>query len=306
MGYTMKLISGSSNLPLARQIGQQLGIELSEVELSTFPNGEKRVWVKDSVQGHNIVLVQSFSEPSDEHIMEFLLLSDALERLGARHVNLVLPWMGYSLQDKVFRDGEPIAAKVVANLVSNAYIKRVFVLDLHNSSTPGFFSIPTQHLSAIDLFAEYARANYDLSSFVVASPDFGGLKRARVFAEKIGVELINIDKHRDLQTGQVTAMGVHGEVANKSVIVFDDTINGGSTVTTSAAMLKESGAQHVHFFSTHGPLVKSAFANIENSPVDSVVITNSIAHEQLSPKFKVIDVAPLFATELKTWSQPAS
>lgn len=302
----MKLISGSSNLPLARQIGQQLGLELSDVEISTFPNGEKRVWIKDSVQGHNIVLVQSFSEPTDEHIIEFLLLSDALERLGARHVNLVLPWMGYSLQDKVFREGEPIAAKVVANLVSNAYIKRVFVLDLHNSSTPGFFSIPTQHLSAMDLFVEYARQTYDLEKFVVASPDFGGLKRARVFAGKVGLNLINIDKHRNLETGEVTAMGVHGDVNGKSVLVFDDIINGGSTVTSSASILKENGAKEVHFFSTHGPLVNSAFDDVENSQVDSVVISNSIDHPNLGSKFKIVDVASLFATELKTWWKPAS
>lgn len=301
----MKLIAGSSNVVLAEHIGQQLGLVLSEVELSTFPNGEKRVWIKDAIQGHNVFLVQSFSEPTDEHIMEFLLLSDALERLGARHINLVLPWMGYSLQDKVFRTGEPIAAKVVANLVSNAYIKRVFLLDLHNSSTPGFFSIPTQHLSALDLFVEYARQTFDLSSFVVASPDFGGLKRARVFAEKLELDLVNIDKHRNLQTGEVTAMGINGEVAGKSIIVFDDTINGGSTVTRSAEILKQNGAQAVHFFATHGPLVKSAFEMIENSPVDSVVISNSIAHDQLTSKFKVIDVAPLFATELKAWGQPA-
>src|SRR5690606_38305320 len=113
-----------------------------------FPNGEKRVWIKDKVRGENITIVQSFSEPTDEHIMEFLLLTDALERMGARHINVVIPWLGYSLQDKVFREGEAIAAKVVANLISHAYVKRVFLLDVHNTSIPGFFSVPTHHLTA--------------------------------------------------------------------------------------------------------------------------------------------------------------
>jgi len=233
--------------------------------------------------------------------MEFLLITDALERMGARHVNLVLPWMGYSLQDKVFRVGEPIAAKVIANLVSNSYIKRVFVLDLHNSSTPGFFSIPTQHLSAMDTFVSYAQEHFDLNQYVVASPDFGGLKRARVFAEKLGLNLVNIDKHRDVQTGIPTALGLNGDVSGKSVLIFDDVINAGGTVVTSGEILKKYGATEVHFFATHGPLVATAFEKIENSQIDSVVVTDSMIHDTQSTKLKTIGVAHIFADELKTW-----
>ncbi len=297
----MKVISGSSNQPLAAGIAKLLGCELTKVEISKFANGEKRVWIKEPVKGHNVILVQSFSHPTDEYIMEFLLLADALERMGARHINLVLPWMGYSLQDKVFRDGESIAAKVVADLISNVYVKRVFVLDLHNSSTPGFFSIPTQHLSALEFFADYIHQNFDLKNSVVASPDFGGLKRARTLAEKLDIDLVKIDKQRNLTTGEVSSLGVSGDIRNKSIIIFDDVINSGSTVVSAAEVLKKHGAASVHFLSTHGPLVDSAYERMQNSLVDSVVVSNSIIQPAANAKLKVLDIAPLFAEELKTW-----
>ncbi len=300
----MKVIAGSSNQPLARKLADQMGLDMVDIELSQFANGEKRVWVKESVKGSNIILVQSFSSPTNDNVLEFLLIADALERMGARHVNLIMPWMGYSLQDKVFRDGEPIAAKVIADLVSNSYIKRVFVLDLHNSSTPGFFSIPTQHLTALQLFADYAQQHFDLSNAVVVSPDFGGIKKARQLAEKLNLELANIDKHRNLKTGEVTAMGLSGDVDGKTVLIFDDVINSGSTVVTAAETLKKHGAQAVHFMATHGPLVPTAFEKIEASEVDSVVVTNSILHDESTSKMKTIDVTPLFIQELETWRKP--
>lgn len=300
----MKVLSGSSQSAFAQSLAQQLSLPLAKVEISHFPNGEKRVWIDDTLKGENVVLVQSFSNPPDEHIMEFLLIADALERMGVRHINAVIPWFGYSLQDKEFRPGEPIAAKVVANLISHAYIKRAFLLDLHNTSTPGFFSIPVHHLTASELFAEHARQNLDLSNVVVASPDFGGLKRAKVFAEKLGVELVKIDKYRDLQTFEITNMGVQGNVAGKDVIICDDIINTGSTVVNAAEVLKQQGAKCVHFFATHGPLVASAFEKLNHPAVDSVVVTNSIPQPADLSKVKVLDVSPLFAEELNSWLRP--
>jgi ribose-phosphate pyrophosphokinase len=300
----MKIISGSSNPSLAQAIAGQLNLPLIDIEISRFDNGEKRIWVKDSVKGENIVLVQSFSEPTDEHILEFLLIADALERSGARHVNFVLPWMGYSRQDKVFRDGEPIAAKVIANIVSSAYLKRVFLLDIHNSSTPGFFSIPTQHLTALPLFVDYVKSHFPhLENFLVASPDFGGLKRARVFADKLQLPLINIDKHRDLHTGEIQSMGLQGEVAGKSVLIFDDMIGTGSTVLNATELLKKQGAKEVHFFATHGIFANNGRENIEKSAVDSVVVTNSIEQSAETAKIKVIDCSVLFGEAIAAWAE---
>jgi ribose-phosphate pyrophosphokinase len=156
----------------------------------------------------------------------------------------------------------------------------------------------------LNLFAEYAENNFNLSEFVIASPDFGGLKRARVFAERLKLDLINIDKHRNLQTGSVEAMGVSGEVAGKSVIIFDDVINSGSTVISAAEILKNEGARDVHFFATHGPLVPTAYQALEDSLIDSVVVSNSINHNARTEKVKLLDVSALFADELITWQKP--
>jgi ribose-phosphate pyrophosphokinase len=296
----MKVLSGSSNTPFATSLAKHLKAELLPVELSQFANGEKRVWVRGDVRGENVILVQSFSHPADEHIIEFLLTADAIERMGARHIHAVIPWLGYSLQDKVFRDGEPIAAKVVANLVSGAHIKRVFLLDLHNSSTPGFFSIPSHHLSALHTFAEYAKKTWNTQDMVIASPDFGGLKRARLFADLLHVELVNIDKARDIHSGEITDMDLHGNVAEKTVLIFDDVINTGSTVEKSARELKTHGAHAVHFLSTHGIFADNGLERIAKSAIDSVIITNSIP-QPAAAKIKVLDIAPVFATELGAW-----
>jgi ribose-phosphate pyrophosphokinase len=304
----MKLVSGTSNLPLAQSIAKLLKVPVVDTEISFFANKEKRVWIKDSVRGENVVLVQSFSNPDDQPIVEFLLMADALERMGARHVNLVMPWMGYSLQDKVFRDGESIAAKVMANLISNSYIKRAFLLDLHNSSIPGFFSIPTHHLRALELFSDYLKKEYKISDVVVASPDFGGLKRARMLADALGTELVNIDKQRDLRTGKISITQFSGgDVTGKTVIIFDDVIVSGGTVVEASSLLKEAGAKSIVFVATHGLLVPGAVEKLTASTVDRVVITNSIRYPgpSLPSKFVVLDTAPLFAEGLKPW-MPAS
>lgn len=297
----MKIISGSSNQQLANNIADKLSLPLVKVDRTTFANGEKRIWIQEQVKGENICLVQSFSHPTDENIIEFLLITDALERLGARHINLIIPWLGYSLQDKVFREGEPIAAKVVANLVSNAYIKRAFLMDLHNTSTPGFFAIPTEHLSAITIFENYVKENFDLDKAVVASPDFGGLKRARVFANRLSTDLVNIDKIRDLKTGDVTAVDVHGDVKDKDVLIFDDCILSGSTVVEAAELLKEKGAHQVIFLATHGLFTGDAKQKLQDSQVDKVVITNSIAQTKLPSKIEVLDISTIFVDAINDW-----
>ncbi|MBU0578590.1 ribose-phosphate pyrophosphokinase [Patescibacteria group bacterium] len=297
----MKLISGSSNLPLAQSLAKLLEIDLIKVRMSKYLNDEKHIEILNNIQGENIILVQSFSRPVDEHIMEFLLLTDALERMGARHVNVVIPWYGYSLQDKVFKEGEPLSAKVVANLVSASYIKRVFLLDVHNTSIAGFFSVPTHHLSVLPLFAEYAKNNYDLSQTVVASPDFGGLKRAGQLAKSLNVDWVNIDKQRNLETGKITKMELHGDVKNKTVLVFDDVSISGGTVAEASEILKNNGAKEVHFLVTHGLFAGNAKSKLNTPAIDTIVVTNSIYHQQLPDNIRVIDCAKLFADQLKDW-----
>lgn len=297
----MRLISGSSNKSLALALTHELDIPLVQVELSNFGNGEKRVWIQEHLDGQDIVLVQSFSSPVDTQIIECLLLIDALERLGAKDIHLVIPWMGYSLQDKVFREGEPIAAKVIASLLSKSHLKRIHLLDLHNSSITGFFDIPSTHISAMPLFIDLVRDTFTIKNSIVASPDFGGLKRARQFATQLGLDLVNIDKHRNLKTGEVSAVGLHGDVNGKTVFVYDDIIMGGSTVTESAELLKKEGAKKVHFFATHGLFVGNALEKLNNSSIDSIYITNSVEHQKLPSAIKSINIAPLLAQVLKEW-----
>ena len=298
----MKLITGSSNPTFAAALQQATQTELVQVECSYFSNSEKRIWIKDQIQGENVIFVQSFSNPTDEHIIEFLLIADALERLGARHVNAVIPWMGYSFQDKVFRTGEPIAAKVVANLVSNSYTKRAFLLDIHNSSVPGFFSIPTANLTALNLFANYVSQTVDMATTVVASPDFGGLKRARQFADTLGVPLVNIDKQRDLSTGKVSVSSLQGDsVENKTILIFDDAILSGSTVLETSKLLKSRGAKEIYFLATHPVFTPGAEEKLADPSIDRIIVTNSIAHASLPSKVTVLDCAPLFAEALKAW-----
>lgn len=297
----MKLISGSSNLPLAQKISDRLNIPLVTTEISEFANGERKVWIKEQLAGEDVVILQSFSNPVDDYIMEFLLLADATQRLGARNIHAVIPWLGYSLQDKVFMPGEPIAAKVVSNLVSTASISRVYLLDLHNSSTPGFFSIPSAHLSAMTLFIQDVKARFAGKDIIVASPDFGGLKRARQFATELGVDLVNIDKTRDLRTGEVTAVGLQGVVKDKVVLLFDDVIVSGGTVVETSELLKKEGAAETHFFATHGPLVPDAIEKLSNSSINSITVTNSIQHPELPANCKELDIAPVIVQAIEEW-----
>ena len=304
----MNFIAGSSNPQLTLEIIQKINLlepkqnsQLIPIEISKFANDEKRVWIKDInlVRGQQVFLLQSFNSPVDEHIIETLLIVDALERLGAKGVTLIIPWLGYSLQDKVFREGEAIAAKVVANIISQRFINQIFLLDLHNSSIPGFFSVPTHHLFADEIFIDYLKKTVNFDQAIVASPDFGGIKRARIFAEKIELDVVNIDKSRDLKTGQVTAHELHGpSVKNKIVIVIDDVIISGSTVIESTNLLKKMGAQKVVFIASHGVFCQG-LEKLNNSIVDQIIISNSIQQQdQSSQKLTVLDISSVFAQEL--------
>lgn len=309
----MNIIAGSSNPTLAQEILAALqhidpSSQLISSEITKFANDEKRVYITDEnkVRGQKICLVQSFSAPVDEHVLETLLLVDALERLGAKELTLVIPWMGYSLQDKVFREGEAIAAKVVANVLSNTFIDRIFLLDLHNPSIPGFFSVPTYHLSAKQLFIEELERTGQLEEAVVVSPDFGGLKRARAFAQAIDAPLLNIDKSRDLRTGQVTAHALHGgAVADKNVLIFDDVIVSGGTVAESANLLKKEGAKRVTFIATHGIFCNDGLETIEQSQIDQLLVSNSIAQSSTrlaqTHKTNYLSLGKLFAQGLADW-----
>lgn len=298
----MILLAGSSHSAFAKALASSAQVSFGDCEVSTFPNGEKRVWITTSVTNQDVVIVQSLSNPVDSHIMELSLLADAAERAGARSITAIIPWMGYSLQDKVFRAGEPIAARVVANMVSASGVKRIILMDLHNNSVAGFFSVPTTVLSSLDTFLADVHAHIHLKNAIVISPDFGGLKRAAVFAERLGVELANIDKMRDLQTGKVIAHFAGGDITGKVCIVTDDCINTGSTIVEVAHVLKKHGASNVVFYATHALLAGKASALLQESEVDEVVVSDTIAipPSRQFKKLRIISVVDVFALALKS------
>lgn len=296
----MVVVSGSSHPKLAAEIAQLLAAPLIPCEISVFPNTEKRLRVLGEVKNQDVALIQSLSSPVDTLVVETLLLADALERLGARSIKLIIPWLGYSLQDKVFLPGEPLSAKVIASIISHSFIERVFLLDLHNSSIPGFFSVPTEYISANQLFVEYAKASFDLKQVVVTSPDFGGLKRAKQFADALDVDMVKVEKTRDRHTNEIIETHLQGEVADKIALIYDDVIATGGTVISVAQTLKEKGAAQVYFMATHGLFVGEAIKKLSQaSAVDGIVVTNSIHHEQLPERTTVLDCAALFASALQ-------
>lgn len=298
----MILLAGSSHPAFARALASSTQISLGESEVSVFPNGEKRVWITTSLTNQDVAILQSLSDPVDANIMELSLFADAAERAGARSITAIIPWMGYSLQDKVFRTGEPIAARVIANMVSASGVKRVILMDLHNNSVAGFYSVPTTVLSSLDTFVADVQAHVELKNAIVISPDFGGLKRAAVFAERLGVELANIDKLRDVVTGKVTARFAGGNITGKTCIVTDDCINTGSTIVEVARALKESGASKVIFYATHALLAGKASALLQKSDVDEVVVSDTVAIPPAKQfkKLRVISVVPVFAQAIKS------
>lgn len=290
----MEFISGSSNPDLAKKIVKLFKKDILEIHIEKFPNGEKRIFVKKPVWGKDVCLVQSFYPLVDEYIIETLLIVDALKRYGAKSIHLIIPWLGYSLQDRAFRDGEPISARVIADMMSRSGASTVFLLDLHNSSIPGFFSIPTYQLSAYPLFVEYMGSKLSHKINILASPDIGGVRRVQNIAEQVNLPFVIIEKKRDIQSGKITTLRVNGDVRNKVIAIFDDGILTGKTLSLSAKLLKENGAKKVYFFATHAIFSSQAETVIENSKADIVVVSNSVAIKVTSSKIKVVNIASLF------------
>lgn len=279
----MQIYAGSSNPELARSIVELGGYEMGEVEIGKFANGETRVWVRSKVESR-VVVVQSLSTPTNEHLVEFCLICDALHRGGAREITAVIPWMGYSKQDKIFRPGEPLSAKVVAQILQTARLERMITIDLHNRATLGFFDIPVMELSARELFLRYFRQRIESKEvkeksgkWVVVAPDAGAVKASTAFAEELGLKVVYIDKKRDLVTGKVRIGGMSRPVGGKEVIIIDDNIFTGSTIIEIAKLLKKNGAKSIYVGVTHHLNVEGVQDKLEQSGIEEIVVTDTIA-----------------------------
>jgi len=295
------IISGSSNQSLAQKLSFDSKIPLGKIVTGRFSNGEAKVRIEEEIYGNTFYVVQSLSQPVDEHIMELCLIVDALKRGGAEKIVAVVPWFGYGVQDKVFMPGEALSSKVVIDFLQTVGVHSLITVDLHSDNIIGFFEIPVVHVSAIPLFADYVVKTYGKDVLVV-SPDFGGAKRSRRFAKEMRQEgtIGIIDKERSLTTGEIELRGINLEVKDKTVVILDDFISTGSTLVEVVPLLKKAGAAKIVACITHPILAKDAVKNIAGSELDALIVTDSILIEDskiraLGDKLITISTVPLLA-----------
>ncbi len=290
-GSELKIFSGSANRPLAEKIASHIGLELGKLELGRFADGEINVRIAETVRGHDVYIVQPTSPPVNDHLMELLILIDAFKRASAKMVAVVMPYYGYARQDRKARGRDPISAKLVANLLTVAGADRVITIDLHAEQIQGFFDIPVDNLWSFPVFAEMIK-KLEYGDIVVVSPDVGGVKRARKFAEKIGAPLAILDKRRP-KDNVAEVVHVIGEVEGMTAILFDDIIDTGRSLVEGAKALLEKGAKRVIAAATHAVLSQGAKERLMDSPIERIFITDTIYHEDLPEKFEVLSVAAL-------------
>ncbi len=272
---SIKLVAGNSNPALAQQIAGVLGLSLTKASVRRFADGEVFVEIQENVRGADVFIIQSTSAPANDHLMELLIITDALRRASARRITAVLPYFGYARQDRKVGSRSPISAKLVANLITNAGADRVLTLDLHAGQIQGFFDIPTDNLYASPVMVRDIRERFDLTNLMVVSPDVGGVVRARGLAKRINAPLAIIDKRRE-RAGESEVMNVIGDVAGFTCILIDDIVDSGGTLVNAADALLANGAKEVYAYITHGVLSGGATARITGSRLKELVITDSI------------------------------
>ena len=281
----MKLVAGNSNPALAEAIGGHLGMPLTKAVVRRFADMEIFVEIQENVRGADTFVIQSTSFPANDHLMELLIIIDALRRASARRITAVIPYYGYARQDRKVGPRTPISAKLVANLITHAGADRVLTLDLHAGQIQGFFDIPTDNLFAAPVMMRDIRQRFDVAKVIVVSPDVGGVVRARGLAKRIDAPLAIIDKRRE-QPGESEVVNVIGEVDGGICILVDDIVNSGGTLINAADALLEKGAKEVYGYITHGVLSGGAVARVGKSQLKELVITDSNSADQGRRRFE--------------------
>src|SRR5271155_4262286 len=271
----IKLVAGNSNPPLAEAIGGYLGTPMTKAVVRRFADMEVFVEIQENVRGADVFVIQSTSYPANDHLMELLIMIEALRRASARRITAVTPYFGYARQDRKVGPRTPISAKLVANLITNAGADRVMTLDLHAGQIQGFFDIPTDNLYAAPMMVRDIRERFDLAKIMVVSPDVGGVARARGLAKRINAPLAIVDKRRE-RAGESEVMNVIGEVTGYTCILIDDIVDSGGTLVNAADALLEQGAADVYAYISHGVLSGGAVARTSASRLKELVITDSI------------------------------
>jgi ribose-phosphate pyrophosphokinase len=291
----MKLVAGNSNRPLAEAISAYLNVPLARAQVKRFADMEVFVEIQENVRGEDVFIIQSTSFPTNDHLMELLIITDALRRASARRITAVIPYFGYARQDRKPAARTPISAKLVANLITHAGVDRVLTLDLHAGQIQGFFDIPTDNLFAAPTLARDIKERLDGGDRMVVSPDVGGVVRARALAKRIDAPLAIVDKRRE-RPGESEVMNIIGDVSGRSCILVDDIVDSGGTLVNAAEALLKNGAKEVYAYITHGVLSGGAVSRIASSKLKELVITDSIMPTEavkVAHNIRVISIAPL-------------
>jgi ribose-phosphate pyrophosphokinase len=298
MNERLKVFSGNANKELAEEICENLHVPLGDLEIGRFSDGEIRMQEMQNVRGDDVFVIQPTCPPVNDHIMELLIMVDALSRASARRITVVIPYYGYGRQDRKSEPRVPISAKLVANLITAAGADRVLAMDLHVGQIQGFFDIPVDHLYGMPVFLDYIREK-NLKDIVVVSPDAGGVERARAFAKRLDADLAIIDKRRP-RANVADVMNVIGDVKGRTAILLDDIVDTAGTLCKDAEALKAFGAKKILACTSHGVLSGPAIERLNKAPIEELMITNSIPLKgRSSPKITVLSVATLLAEAIK-------
>jgi ribose-phosphate pyrophosphokinase len=302
-----KIFSGSANEPLADEVCNFLGMPRGQAMLKRFADGEVYVQIQENVRGCDVFVMQPTCRPVDEHLMELLLMIDALKRASARRITAVVPYYGYARQDRKDKPRAPISAKLVADLLTTAGAHRALIVDPHTPQIQGFFNIPVDHLFASPVLVDHFK-KLSLPNLTVVSPDAGGVERARFFAKKVDAALAIVDKRR-VEMNVAEVMNVIGDVKGRSCLIIDDLIDTAGTTVKTAAALLENGATSIYACASHAVLSDPAVENIHNSAIEHVVVTNTIpltAEAKNEPKIMVLSIAGLIGRAIQSIHEETS
>ncbi len=304
----MKLIAGNSNLPLAEQIADYIGQPLAQAQIRRFADEEIFVEIHENMRGEDVFIIQPTSYPANDHLMELLIITDALRRSSAARVTAVVPYFGYARQDRKPMPRAPISAKLVANLIEAAGADRVLTIDLHAGQIQGFFDIPTDNLYAAPLFAADIKQRYKDKELMVVSPDVGGVVRTRALGKRIDADLAIVDKRRP-QAGVSEVMNIIGDVSGRHCLLVDDIVDSAGTLCNAADALRDEGALSVSAYVTHGVLSGQAIERINKSALENIFITDTIQPRDeviKEPKCEIISTAQLLGEAIKRTSEELS
>jgi len=303
----MKVLAGTSNSKLCKDIARQLKLKLVNSNIKRFADGEVYVEINENIRGNSIFVVQSTSNPANDNLMELLICIDALRRSSAKNITAVIPYFGYARQDRKVVPRTAISAKLVSNLITNAGTNRILSVDLHAGQIQGFFDIPVDNLFATPIFARYIK-KIKLNNLVCVSPDVGGVERTRALSRRINSSIAIIDKRRP-SPGKSEVMNIVGNVINKNCVIVDDIIDSGGTIVNAAKALKDKGAKDIYVFITHAVLSGDAVNKIEKSQIKKLITTDTIDNSKKikkSKKIEVITIAPMISEAMKRISNSTS